>query len=68
MHDVIRNNASMEAEHKEDKQRMQAHSAQLPRNAQKEKQIAIARVNAKLHLRDNAISELQKIIDTNTTR
>ena len=37
MHDVIRNNASMDAEHKEEKQRMQAHFEQLSRNAQEEK-------------------------------
>ena len=51
--DVIKNNASMDAEHKEEKQRMQAHFAQLVRNAQEEKQIAVARINAKLHLSDN---------------
>ena len=63
MHDVIRNNASMDAEHKEGKQIMQAHFAQLFRNALEEKQIAIARTNAKLHPRDKAISEIQEIQD-----
>ena len=47
--DVIRNNASMDVEHKEVKQIMQAHFAQLLRNAHEEKQIAIARINARLH-------------------
>lgn len=61
MHDVIRNSASMDAEHKEEKQRMQTHFAELSRNAQEEKQIAITRINAKLHLRDNRISALQVI-------
>ena len=42
---------------------MRAHSAQLSRNAQEEKQTAIARTNAKLHLRDNGIFELQEIRD-----
>ena len=51
----------MDAEHKEEQQRMQAHFAPLIRNAQEEKQIAIARINAKLHLRDNGIFELQEI-------
>ena len=37
MHDVIRNNASMDAEHKEEKQIMQTHFAQLSRNVQEEK-------------------------------
>ena len=63
MHGVIRNNASTDIEHKEEKQRMQEHFAELSRNAQEEKQIAIARINAKLHLRDNEISELQEIRD-----
>ena len=56
-HDVIRNSASMDAKHQEEKQSMQAHFAQLFRNTQEEKQIAIARISAKLHLRDNRISE-----------
>ena len=63
MHDVIRNIASMGAEHKEEKQRMRTHFAELSRNAQEEKHIEIARINAKLHLRDNGISELQEIRD-----
>ena len=63
MKDVIRNSASMDAEREEEKQRMQAHFAQLSRNAQEEKQIAIARINPKLHPRDNGISELQEIRD-----
>ena len=37
MHDVIRNNASIDAKHKGEKQRMQAHFAQLFRNAQEKK-------------------------------
>ena len=52
MNDVIRNNASMDAEHKEEQQRMQAHFAQLSRNAQEEKHIAIARTNSKLQVAD----------------
>ena len=63
MHDVIRDSASMDAEHKEEKQRMQAHFAKLFRNAHEEKHIATARINAKLHLRDNEIYELQGIRD-----
>ena len=63
MHDVIRNSASIDAGHKEEKQRMQTHFAQLPRNAQEEKQIAIARIKAKLHLRDNEIFAFQEIRD-----
>ena len=37
MHDVIRIDASMDAEHKEEKQRMQARFAELSRNAQQDK-------------------------------
>ena len=65
--DVIRNNASMDVEHKEEKQIMQAHFAQLLRNAHEEKQIAIARTTAKLHLKGNDIFELQKS-ETSSTR
>ena len=61
MHDVIRNNASMDAKHQEEKQSMQTHFAQLSRSMQEEQQIAIARISAKLHLRDNEISALQEI-------
>ena len=61
MHDVIRDKASTDAEHKEEKQRMQSHVAHLSVNAQEEKQIAIARINAKLRLRDNETSALQQI-------
>ena len=61
MHDVIRRNASMDAKHQEEKRSTQTHFAQLSRNMQEGKQIAIARISAKLHLRDNAISELQVV-------
>ena len=61
MHDVIRNNASMDAKHQEEKQSMQAHVAQLSRNMREESRIAIARISAKLQLRDNEIPELQII-------
>ena len=62
MHDVIRDNASMDAEHQE-KQRMQTYFAQVSRNAHEGKQIAIARINTKLHLRDNEIFALQEVRD-----
>ena len=62
-HDAIKNNASMGAGHKEEKQRMQAHLAQLSRNTQEEKRIATARTNAKLHLRDSGVFSLQEIRD-----
>ena len=61
MHDVTRNNASMDAKHQEEKQSLQAQLAQLSRNMQEEEQIAIARISAKVHPRDNEISELQVI-------
>ena len=46
MHDPVRNNASRDAKHLEEKQSMQAQFAVLSRNAHEEKQIAIARLSA----------------------
>ena len=53
IHDAIRSNAAMDAKHLEDKRSLQAHFAEVSRNAHEEKQIAIARLNAKLYARDN---------------
>ena len=52
IHDAIRNNAAMDTKHPEDKQSLQMHFAALSRNAREEKQIAIARLSAKLQVRD----------------
>ena len=53
----------MDTEHLEEKQSLQAHFAALSLNAHEEKQIAIARLSAKLQVRDNRISALQEYRD-----
>ena len=63
MHDAVRNSAAMGAQHLEEKQSMQAHFAVLSRSSHEEKQIAIARLSAKLQVRDHQISALQEYRD-----
>ena len=50
----------MDAKNLEEKQSLQTHVAVLFLNAHEEKQIAIARLNAKLQVRDNQFSALQE--------
>ena len=63
MHDAVRNNFSTGAKHLEEKQSTQAQFAVLSRNAHEEKQIAIARLSAKLYARDNEIFAFQEFRD-----
>ena len=63
IHGAIRNNAAMDAKHLEEKQSLQGHFAVLSRNAHEEKQIAIARLSAKLQVSDNRFSALQEYRD-----
>ena len=53
----------MDAKHLEEKQSMQAQFAVLFLSAHEEKQIAIARLSAKLYARDNGIPALQEFRD-----
>ena len=63
MHGEIRNNAAMDATRLEEKRSLQTHFVVLSRDAHEEKQIAIARLSAKLQVRDNQISALQEYRD-----